>query len=141
MPNSSFLEHNVVNWTLSDDRYRAHVTVGLAYGTSTREAAKLIRRAVEEHGKVLKTPKAIVLFTGFGDNALDFEVHFWVRMRRLMDRKVIESDIRYRIDSLFREAGVVIAFPQRDMHIDSLKPIEVRVLADQASPAAESSGE
>lgn len=138
VPNSSFLERNVVNWTLSDDRYRAHVTVGLAYGTSTREAAKLIRRAVEEHGKVLRTPKAIVLFTGFGDNALDFEVHFWVRMRRLMDRKMIESDIRYRIDALFREAGVVIAFPQRDMHIDSLKPIEVRVLADQASPAAKS---
>ena len=141
VPNSSFLEHNVVNWTLSDDRYRAHVTVGLAYGTSTREAAKLIRRAVEEHGKVLKTPKAIVLFTGFGDNALDFEVHFWVRMRRLMDRKVIESDIRYRIDSLFREAGVVIAFPQRDLHIDTLSPVEVRVLSDQASPAAASADE
>ena len=141
VPNSSFLEQNVVNWTLSDDRYRAHVTVGLAYGTKTREAAKLIRRAVEEHGKVLKTPKAIVLFTGFGDNALDFEVHFWVRMRRLMDRKMIESDIRYRIDALFREAGVVIAFPQRDLHIDTLKPVEVRVLADQASPAAESDNE
>ena len=58
-----------------------------------------------------------------------------------MDRKVIESDTRYRIDSLFREAGIVIAFPQRDMHIDSLKPIEVRVLADRESPAAESTGE
>ena len=40
-------------------------------------------------------------------------------MRRLMDRKMIESDIRYRIDALFREAGIVIAFPQRDLHIKS----------------------
>ena len=131
VPNSSFLEHNVVNWTLSDDRYRAHVVVGLAYGSPTRDAAKLIRRAVEEHGKVLKTPKPIVLFTDFGDNALIFEVHFWLRMRRLMDRRTIESDIRYRIDALFREAGIVIAFPQRDVHFDAVKPVEVRVLAEQ----------
>ena len=131
VPNSSFLEQNVVNWTLSDDRYRAHVCVGLAYGAATREAAKLIRRAVEEHGKILKSPKAVVLFTEFGDNALHFEVHFWLRMRRLMDRRMIESDIRYRIDALFREAGIVIAFPQRDIHFDAAKPVEVRVLADQ----------
>ena len=90
---------------------------------------------------MLRTPKPIVLFTGFGDNALDFEVHFWVRMRRLMDRKMIESDIRYRIDALFREAGVVIAFPQRDLHIDTLRPVEVRVLSDQASPAVDSAAE
>ncbi|MHC5110906.1 MAG: mechanosensitive ion channel family protein [Planctomycetota bacterium] len=133
VPNSSFLQQNVVNWTLSDDRYRAHVGIGLAYGSPTREAAKLIRRAVEEHGKILKTPKAVVLFTEFGDNALNFEVHFWLRMRRLMDRKMIESDIRYRIDVLFREAGIVVAFPQRDIHFDAAKPVEVRVLADQST--------
>ena len=133
VPNSSFLEQNVVNWTLSDDRYRAHVCVGLAYGSPTREAAKLIRRAVEEHGKILNTPKAVVLFTEFGDNALHFEVHFWLRMRKLMDRRMIESDIRYRIDVLFREAGIVIAFPQRDIHFDSAKPVEVRVLSDRST--------
>ena len=136
VPNSTFLEKNVVNWTLSDDRYRAHVTIGLAYGSPTREAAKLIRRAVEEHGKTLKTPKAIVLFTEFGDNALVFEVHFWLRMRRIMDRKIVESDIRYRVDTLFREAGIVIAFPQRDIHFDAAKPVEVRLLPDQPSSTA-----
>ena len=85
---------------------------------------------------MLKTPKPIVLFTEFGDNSLNFEVHFWVRMRRLMDRKMTESDIRYRIDALFREAGIVIAFPQRDVHFDAVKPVEVRVLGDpSASPS------
>ena len=136
VPNSTFLEKNVVNWTLSDDRYRAHVTIGLAYGSPTREAAKLIRRAVEEHGKTLKTPKAIVLFTEFGDNALVFEVHFWLRMRRIMDRKMVESDIRYRVDTLFREAGIVIAFPQRDIHFDAVKPVEVRLLPPVSSSEA-----
>ena len=45
-----------------------------------------------------------------------------------MDRRLIESDIRFRIDNLFREAGIVIAFPQRDVHLDTLKPLDVRVV-------------
>ncbi|MCA9243888.1 MAG: hypothetical protein KDA32_08050 [Phycisphaerales bacterium] len=63
-----------------------------------------------------------------GDNALVFEAHFWVRMRRIMDRRIIESDIRHRIDSFFDEAGIVIAFPQRDVHFDAAAPIAVRLL-------------
>lgn len=125
VPNSSFLEKNVINWTLSDDTYRAHVAVGVAYGSPTRDVSKLIRKAVTDHGKVLTKPEPVVLFSDFGDNALLFEVHFWIRMRRIMDRRVIESDIRHRIDSLFREADIVIAFPQRDVHLDAKNPIEV----------------
>ncbi|HSR51876.1 MAG TPA: mechanosensitive ion channel domain-containing protein [Acidobacteriota bacterium] len=137
VPNSSFLEQNVVNWTLSDDRYRAKVTVGVAYGSPTRDVVRLMERAVSEHGKVLKTPHPILLFSDFGDNALIFEVHFWLRMRRLMDSKTVQSDLRHRIDHLFREAGITIAFPQRDVHLDSLSPIEVRLRKD-SGPEEES---
>jgi potassium-dependent mechanosensitive channel len=132
VPNSSFLEKNVINWTLSSDQYRTVVTVGVAYGSQTRDVTRLIRHAVEEHGKILKKPEAIVLFSDFGDNALIFEVHFWIRMRKLMDRRVIESDVRHRIDQLFRDAGIVIAYPQRDVHLDSLRPVEVRLVPDAA---------
>jgi small-conductance mechanosensitive channel len=59
---------------------------------------------------------------------LNFEVHFWVKVRSISDRTRIESDIRYRIDQLFRDAGVTIAFPQRDIHIDASSPIPVRML-------------
>jgi small-conductance mechanosensitive channel len=128
VPNSSFLEKNVVNWTLTDDRYRAHVSVGVVYGSPTREVIRLIRKAIDEHGRVLSKPEPIVLFDDFGDNALIFESHFWVRMRRIMDRRMIESDIRSRIDSLFREAGIVVAFPQRDVHLDTVRPLHVRLL-------------
>ncbi|MGE3180197.1 MAG: mechanosensitive ion channel domain-containing protein [Phycisphaerae bacterium] len=128
IPNSFFLEKSVVNWTLYDDRFRTCVTVGVAYGSPTREVAKLLRKAVEEHGKVLETPAPIILFSEFGDNSLNFEVHFWVKMRRFMDRRIIESDIRFRVDSLFREAGITIAFPQRDIHLDTLSPLQVQVL-------------
>jgi small-conductance mechanosensitive channel len=127
VPNSSFLEKNVVNWTLTDDRFRAKVAVGVVYGSPTRDAARLIRKAVEEHGRILDKPEPIILFSDFGDSALIFEVHFWIRMRKLMDRRIIESDLRYRIDGLFKEAGIVIAFPQRDVHLDTAKPLEVFV--------------
>ena len=128
VPNSSFLEKNVVNWTLSDDRYRTSISIGVAYGAATRDVSRLLRQAVKEHGKILKKPDPIVLFTDFGDNALHFEIHFWIRMKRLMDRRIIESDIRYRIDNLFREAGIVIAFPQRDVHVDSVRPLHVQLV-------------
>jgi small-conductance mechanosensitive channel len=69
-----------------------------------------------------------VLFTEFGDNALGFEALFWVQMRNMMERMKVESELRFRIDELFRDAGIVIAFPQRDVHLDASEPIPVRVV-------------
>lgn len=128
VPNSSFLEQNVINWTLADNRVRTKVVVGVNYGSPTDLVSKLMYRAASEHGKVLKSPEPVVLFTDFGDNALVFEVHFWIHMRSQFERLTIESDLRFRIDGMCREAGVGIAFPQRDIHLDTVKPLEVRVI-------------
>lgn len=67
------------------------------------------------------------------DNALIFDVYFWITIHLLNDRKRIESELRYRIDDLFREAGLVIAFPQRDVHLDTLHPIRVEITQSQTS--------
>ena len=128
IPNSSFLENNVVNWTLSNDVIRTKVAVGVAYGSPTRDVDRLLYRAVEEHGKILKMPAPQVIFEDFGDNALIFDVYFWIRARTVMERRRVQSDVRFRIDNLFREAGITIAFPQRDVHLDGLSPLEVRML-------------
>jgi len=128
VPNSFFLENNVVNFTLSDDVLRSQVNVGVVYGAPTREVARLIRRVLDEHAAVLKSPEPRIIFADFGDNALVFEAYFWQRARAILDRRTIESDVRYRIDDLFREAGITIAFPQRDVHLDSTGPIDVRVV-------------
>lgn len=128
VPNSTFLENNVVNLTRGDDKLRTHVKVGIAYGSPTREATRLMKSAAVEDGRVLNRPEPFVWFMEFGDNSLNFEVHFWVKVKRISDRIRIESDIRYRIDQLFREAGITIAFPQRDIHIDASTPIPIRML-------------
>jgi small-conductance mechanosensitive channel len=139
IPNSSFLENNVVNWTLSNDVMRTKVTVGVAYGSPTREVDRLMRYAVTEHGRVLKAPEPIVIFEDFGDNSLVFEIYFWLRARTVMARRRVQSDIRFRIDNLFREAGIAIAFPQHDVHVDSASPLDVRLLpADDPPPRASS---
>jgi potassium efflux system protein len=128
VPNSSFLEKNIVNWTLSDKMVRAHVAVGVAYGSPVRKVEALLLQAVSENEKVRKDPEPFVLFKDFGDNALQFTLYFWVSMDTLTERLIIESNIRFRIDDLFREAGIVIAFPQRDVHLDTSKPIELKIL-------------
>jgi len=135
VPNSFFLENNVVNWTLSDDLIRTSVSVGVIYGSPTRLVEQLIKRVVDEDDQVLRNPEPIILFSEFGDNSLNFEVHFWVRARAPMQMRKVQSRMRFRIDDLFREHGLVIAFPQRDVHLDSVSPLEVRVVgADRGEP-------
>ena len=131
LPNSTLLQNKVINWSLADDIVRRTIGVGVQYGSPVRKVESLLQQAVSEHTLVEKYPEPIVLFEDFGDNALIFSVIIWVRMSRTgkshLYIKQVESDIRFRIDELFRKNDIVIAFPQRDVHIDTLKPLEVRV--------------
>ena len=137
VPNSTFLENRVTNWTLSNTQIRISVAVGVAYGSPTRQVTQLLRQTVTENADVLPDPEPLILFKEFGDNSLNFEVHFWVHMRTLMDGERIASEVRHTIDDLFREANITIAYPQRDVHLDTVKPIEVnfRQFTDDQLPA------
>jgi len=131
VPNSKLLEENVTNWTHSDNRIRTKVIVGVAYGSPTQTVTKLLEQATVQHERVLSKPKPIVIFDEFGDNALIFEVYFWGEIEAPMDLKRLKSDVRVAIDKAFREADITISFPQRDVHLDTLRPLEVRVNTDK----------
>ncbi len=118
IPNSALLENTVVNWTLVDRVTRTTVRVGVAYGSPVRSVAELIEQSVCEQEAVLKEPEPLVIFEDFGDNALVFDAYFWVHAVGDRDLRVIRSNIRFRIDALFSENDIVIAYPQRDVHID-----------------------
>lgn len=135
IPNSLFLERNVTNLTLTDTQLRVSIKIGVAYGSPLREVTKLLEQAVASHGKVLKEPAPLILFEDFGDNALMFNVDFWVNVTTQTDFRVVASDLRYMIERLFREAGIAIAYPQRDVHLDQTRPLEIVV--KPASPAPE----
>ncbi len=137
VPNSKFLENNVVNWTLTDQKMRFDVTVSVAYGSPTRKVKEIMQQAAEKHGLVLKDPEPVVVFQDFGDNALVFALYFWLDLGN-SDSRVVRSDLRFMLEKKFHEAGISIAYPQRDLHLDSLKPLEVRLLHGGA--AAEEDG-
>lgn len=139
VPNSAFLEKNITNWTLSDQKIRTKVVAGVVYGSPVKEVEQLLLKAARDNEKVLKEPDPFVIFADFGDNALIFEVYFWISIRRVIERRLIESSLRFRIEDLFREAGIVIAFPQRDVHLDTQRPLEFRLLdGDDEASASES---
>jgi potassium efflux system protein len=130
VPNSKFLETNITNWTFSDNKIRTKVVVGVAYGSPVREVERILVTAVEEEPRVLKDEKPVVVFNDFGNSALIFEVYFWISVKTVMERKLLESHIRFRVDEMFRGAGIVIAFPQRDTHLDSKEPLQIRLLSE-----------
>ena len=118
IPNSKLLENTVVNWTLVDRLVRSSVKVGVAYGSPVKKVSELIMQAAIEQEGILKDPFPVVYFEDFGDNALVFEVNFWIHSQVEGGLRLMRSDIRYRIDELFAENNLVIAYPQRDVHID-----------------------
>lgn len=118
IPNSKLLENTVVNWTLIDRTVRTSIRVGVAYGSPARKVADIILAATMEQEKILKDPLPFVSFEDFGDNALIFEVTFWINSSVEGGLRMMRSNIRFRLDELFSENNIVIAYPQRDIHVD-----------------------
>jgi potassium efflux system protein len=126
VPNKEFITGRLVNWSLSDQVLRMTLRVGIAYGSDTVLAEKLLGQVAKENPNVLAEPAPFVLFTGFGDNALQFELRVFIPS---IDYYLsVWHEANMAIDKLFREHGITIAFPQRDTHLDTLRPLEVRVL-------------
>ncbi|MDP4918073.1 MAG: mechanosensitive ion channel [Haliea sp.] len=132
IPNSQLLENTVTNWTLIDDLVRTAVRVGVAYGSDVRLTEQLMYRVASEHADVLDTPAALVIFDNFGDSSLEFELNFWVHSTGERGLRMIRSDLRFAINQLFREYGLVIAFPQRDVNVKG----ELCLLSQPAAGAA-----
>jgi len=127
VPNSLLMERTLINWTLVDRNIRTSVTVGVAYGSPVRTVETLIQQALKENRDVLKDPPPLVVFDDFGDNALMFEMLFWCRIRGgEKELRIVRSDLRYRLDELFRENDITIAFPQRDLHLKTAAPLIIR---------------
>ena len=143
IPNSKVLEENVLNWTLSDKVVRCEVKAGVAYGSPTEKVRDLLLRAAEEHPKVFSRPpsqKPRVFFSSFGDNALEFTLTFWIAVEKPLDIRQTSSDIRFRVNELFNEGKVVIAFPQRDIHITEPVSVHARVFPSSQEKAGGASG-
>lgn len=115
IPNNRIVNEKVVNWTANHRVTRFNVAVGVAYGSNVNQVKQLLFKAVEEVPQISKEPEPVVFFHDFGDSALQFEVHFWIH--KTWEVEAIRSDLRFKIDELFRENNIQIPFPQRDVHL------------------------
>lgn len=130
IPNSTFIEQNVTNWTYESPKVRFCIKVGIAYGSPVDDAARLLGECVERHGLVLKDPAPEILFEDFGADALNFAVYYWLELGPNVVSRRVASDLRFMIEKSLREHGIVIAYPQRDVHLDAAAPLRVQVVKE-----------
>ncbi len=118
VPNKEFITGRLINWTLSDNILRREFIVGIAYGSDTAKAERILLEVARANPLVLEDPEPVVIFKAFGDNSLEFELRVYIAG---IDNYVpVWHSINCAIDQEFRKAGIEIAFPQRDIHIRSV---------------------
>ena len=124
IPNEALISERVTNWTLSNSVTRLIIPVGIAYGSDTDKARDIMLDALKANPKVLDTPAPNVLFTGFGDSSLDFQLR--VFLSNFEDRWPVTHTIHTEVNKALEAAGISIPFPQTDLHIVSQNgPLEI----------------
>lgn len=135
IPNQQLMTERLINWSLSDTVTRVIVRVGVAYGSDLEMTRKLLLQAAQENSRVLKEPEPIVYFLTFGASTLDHELRFFVS--ELGDRNPAIDELNRRIDLLFKEHGIEIAFNQMDIYIKNMKGDEQKIESRSSLPPAD----
>jgi small-conductance mechanosensitive channel len=126
VPNGNLISGELVNWTLSDQKRRVDVDVGVAYGTDPERVRELLLGTLRGRADVSASPEPVALFTGFGDSALHFQLRFWTK--RYDAWPLVASDVRTAVARALAAAGIEIPFPQRDLHLRSVAAGAARAL-------------
>ena len=119
VPNGDLISQQVTNWTLSDRLRRMEIAIGVKYGTDPQRVIDLLTEKVKQHPDVISDPQAYVVFQGFGESSLDFEVRAWTASEGWW---VVKSDLAVAVNEALKEASIEIPFPQRDLHLRSVDP-------------------
>ena len=118
VPNKQFVTGNLVNWTLSNSHLRLVLNVGIAYGSDTRLATKLLYEIAQSNPHVLADPAPAVIFRQFGDSSLNMELRMFVGT--VSHYRHLIHELNQAVDDEFKKHGIVVAFPQRDLHLHTV---------------------
>jgi len=127
VPNSFFLEKSVLNWTYEQSEVRTTLDFGVAYGSNPKEVKKYCEEILNSHTDILKNPTPLVLFNNFNESNLDFQLAFWCDLNKVSSLAEVRSSLRFEIDDKFKQAGIEMAFPQRDINLKLPKGTELRL--------------
>ncbi len=136
IPNKQFITGQLINWTLSDTVNRLTINVGVGYDSDTKQAMEIIAQVAADHPKVLKDPAPRISFEGFGDNSLNLVLRAY--LNEIDSRLSTITELHQAILDRFRAVGIEIAFPQRDVHLDTSRPLELVLRRDAQTQAGES---
>ena len=117
VPNGNLISNKLVNWTLSDQLRRIDIKTGVSYGTDVKLVMQTLLKCATDHQQILTKPAPYVLFNDFAESYLEFELRCWTS--NYTDWIFIKSEIMVTIDEAFTKEGIVIPFPQRDLHLKS----------------------
>jgi small-conductance mechanosensitive channel len=118
VPNNEFINNAVTNWTANDPNVRLSLSVGVGYNSDPEQVRALLLQTALENPDVLKDPKPDVIFAEYGDSSLDFVLRVWT-CKQTHSPLVLKSDLYFALFRVFREKGIELPFPQRDIHIRS----------------------
>jgi len=130
IPNKTFLSTNVINWSLSNSVSRVVIDIGVAYGSDVDKAEEILMGLATKNELVLTDPAPSVLFTQFGADSLDLNLRVFVAMP---NRTKIAHELRHEINQRFAEAGIDIPFAQRNTHLNTATPLEIRMINETPS--------
>jgi small-conductance mechanosensitive channel len=133
IPNSDLISQQVTNWSFKDPRMRRQVDVGVAYGSDIELVRKTLLEIAAQTRQILKYPRPDVLFMDHADSALLFRLRFWTHVDNYWSTT---TEVRFELDRRFRELGIEIAFPQRDLHIRTVDPPIFAKAPVSVSPAS-----
>ncbi len=134
IPNENLITGEVINWSYSQNLVRLKVPVGVAYGSDLEKARELMLAAAADTLRVLKDPKPAYLITGLGDNAVNLEVRVWINDPQNGIASV-KSDLFRGILQRFRDHGLEMPYPQRDVHLKSIPDAMLRTGPDNGPKA------
>ena len=120
IPNSEFISSKVINWSHNDSNVRFRIPVGVSYNEDPEKIKEILLKVADDNPHVLKRPEPTVLFDEFGDSSLNFMLAVWTSSHTNRPN-VLRSELYYDIFERFKQEGVEIPFPQRDLHIKSGK--------------------
>lgn len=126
VPNKEFITGQLVNWTLTDTTLRIVIPVGIAYGSDTGKAEEILAGIAQEDPDIMTDPSPAVVFTGFGDNSLNFQLRIFIPRLDLF--VPVSHRVYLKINRAFSQEGIEISFPQRDLHLRTVSgPIPVAI--------------
>ena len=119
LPNKRLITDDVINWSHGQKRTRIQVETSVAYGSDVELVRSILMDVAAEDARVLRRPVPEVEFRAFGESELQFVLYIWLASPDIGLRRRVRSDANIAIERRFRENGITIPFPQRDIHIRS----------------------